>query len=187
MSEPNVRVAPWEDLVLRLIAIWKLSHALFFTAVGFGLLRLRHHNVPQVLWDYVIVPYKLNPENGFIDWIMFQADKVTPHALILWGWISFFYAGLFYVEGIGLFLRRHWAEYLVVIVSGSLLPLEIWELSLGVKWWKITVVVGNLLIVGYLIHRLVLDARYKAQREPATEALPKAETPAAQPEVSKAR
>ena len=40
MSAPATRVAPWEDFVLRLIAIYKLLHAVFFTAVGFGLLRL---------------------------------------------------------------------------------------------------------------------------------------------------
>jgi uncharacterized membrane protein (DUF2068 family) len=187
MSEPRVRVAPWEDFVLRLIAVWKLCHAVFFTAVGFGLLKLRHHNVPQILWDYVVIPYRLNPENRFVDWILLQAGTVTPHALIFWGWVSFFYAALFYVEGIGLFLRRHWAEYLVVIISGSLLPLEIWEMTFGVKWWKIGVVVCNLLIIGYLVHRLVLDARFKAQQERELEEMSKKTVPSDKPEVSKVR
>jgi hypothetical protein len=45
MSVPVTKVAPWEDFVLRFIAIYKLCHALFFIAVGFGLIRLRGHMV----------------------------------------------------------------------------------------------------------------------------------------------
>ena len=80
------------------------------------------------------------------------------------GYAAFFYAALFAAEGIGLYLRKHWAEYIVVIVTGSLLPLEIYELFVKLAWWKFAAVVGNLLIVAYLIHRLLLDARFKAQQ-----------------------
>ena len=176
MSAPTTRVAPWEDFVLRLIAIWKLLHAVFFTAVGFGLLRLRHHNVVDFLNAHIIVPYHLNPESRFVDWLLAQGEKVSPHMLLLAGWAAFFYAALFAAEGIGLYLRRRWAEYLVVIVTGSLLPLEIYELCLKLAWWKFGAVVGNLLIVTYLIHRLLLDARFKAQ-PPEAEGKNKGEPP----------
>jgi uncharacterized membrane protein (DUF2068 family) len=164
MSEPRLRLAPWEDFVLRLIAIWKLLHAVFFTAVGFGLLRLRHHNVVDFFNNHIVIPYHLNPENRFVDWLLVQAEKVSPHMLLLAGWAAFFYAALFAAEGIGLLLRKHWAEYLVVIVTGSLLPLEVYELFVKLAWWKFAAVVGNLLILTYLIHRLILDARFKAQQ-----------------------
>jgi uncharacterized membrane protein (DUF2068 family) len=172
MSAPTNRVAPWEDFVLRLIAVYKLFHALFFIAVGFGLLRLRHHNVVEVLNTYVIIPfndyvYHLTPENRLVDWLLVQAEKVSPHMLLLAGWAAFFYAALFAAEGIGLLFRKHWAEYLVVIVTGSLLPIEIYELWVKLAWWKFGAVTGNLLIVSYLIHRLLLDARFKAQQREA--------------------
>jgi uncharacterized membrane protein (DUF2068 family) len=166
MSEPTNRVAPWEDFVLRLIALWKSLHAVFFTAVGFGLLRLRGHNVVDFLNDHIIIPYHLNPENRAIYWLLDEADKLTSHKLLLLGYAAFFYAALFAAEGIGLFLRKHWAEYLVVVVTASLLPLEVYELYLKLAWWKFGAVVGNVLIVAYLVHRLILDARYKsAQRQ----------------------
>lgn len=164
MSAPANRVAIWEDLVLRAIAIWKLSHAVFFTAVGFGLLKLRHHNVVDVLNHYLIIPYHLNPEKPLVDWLIGQAEKVSPHMLLLAGWAAFFYAALFFAEGIGLYLRKHWAEYLVVIVTASLLPLEGYELFHKFALWKLAAVVGNLLIVSYLIHRILLDARTKTQQ-----------------------
>jgi len=162
MTDSVKRIAPWEDFALRLIAIWKLLHAVFFTAVGFGLLRLRHHNVVDFLNAYIIIPYHLNPEGRVVDWLLDQAGKVSPHMLFLLGWAAFLYAALFAAEGIGLYLRKHWAEYLVVIVTSSLLPLEVYELFHKLAWWKFAAVVGNLLIVTYLIHRLILDARFKA-------------------------
>jgi len=170
MSAPTVRVSPWEDFVLRLIAIYKLCHALFFIAVGMGLLRLRGHNqaVVDFLNAHIIIPYHLT-ENQVIYWLLEQADRLTSHRLLLLGYAAFFYAALFAAEGIGLYLRKHWAEYLVVIVSGSLLPFEVYELFNSAAWWKLGVLTGNLLIVGYLIHRIVLDARMKAQRRNAAD------------------
>jgi uncharacterized membrane protein (DUF2068 family) len=182
MSAPTTRVAPWEDFVLRLIALWKLSHAVFFTAVGFGLLRLRGHNVVDFLNAHLIIPYRLNPENQAINWLLGEADVLTSHRLLLLGYGAFFYAALFAAEGIGLYLRKHWAEYLVVIVTASLLPLEIYELSLGIAWWKVVAVVGNLLIVSYLIHRIRLDIRAKAQQRRAQREL----TSSIQPPVAAA-
>jgi uncharacterized membrane protein (DUF2068 family) len=161
MPAPTIRVAPWEDFALRLIAFWKLLHAVFFTAVGFGLLRLGHHNVVEFLNTYVIIPYHLNPEDRVVDWVLDKAQILSPHFVLL-GWAAFCYAALFAAEGIGLYMRKHWAEYLVVIVTASLLPIEVYELFVRLAWWKYVAVVGNLLIVGYLVHRLLLDARAKA-------------------------
>jgi uncharacterized membrane protein (DUF2068 family) len=183
MSATTTRVAPWEDFVLRMIAVYKLLHALFFIAVGFGLLRLRHHNVVEILNTYVIIPYHLNPENRVVDWLLDKAGSVSPHMLFLLGWAAFFYAALFAAEGIGLYLRKHWAEYLVVIVTGSLLPIEVYELFLHLAWWKFGAVVGNLTIVAYLVHRLLLDSRNRPPGPPPPsdkEEFPKRPAPSAQ-------
>ncbi len=165
MSGSTNRVALWEDIVLRFIAVYKLLHATFFTAVGLGLLRLRHHDVVQILNTYVIVPYHLPPENHVVDWLLDEASNLTSHKLVLLSYAAFFYAALFAAEGIGLYLRKHWAEYLVAIVTGSLLPFEIYEIYLYATWWKFGLVFGNLLILVYLIHRLVLDARNSHLRD----------------------
>jgi len=158
MTNPAKKIAAWEDVVLRIIAIYKLVHAAFFTAVGFGLLHLRHHNVVEFLKTYVIFPYHLNPESRVIDTVLDAASNLTFHKLVFLGYTAFFYAALFATEGVGLYLRQRWAEYMVVIVTGSLLPLEFYELYLGLAWWKVGIVLGNLLIVLYLIHRLLLDS-----------------------------
>jgi uncharacterized membrane protein (DUF2068 family) len=153
----ETRMAAWEDIVLRVIAIYKMVHGLFFIAVGVGLLKLKHQDIPQILNDYVIRPLRFSPENRIVDWALDEASKLTPHKLTLVSYAAFFYALLFCIEGVGLFLRKHWAEYFVVIVTGSLLPFELYAMFLRVEWWKAGVIFGNVLILAYLIHRLRLD------------------------------
>lgn len=64
------------------------------------------------------------------------------------------YAGVFTVEGVGLVLRKHWAEWLTVIVTGSFVPLEIYELVHRPGWGKVVALAVNLAIVGYLVVRI---------------------------------
>jgi len=57
-------------------------------------------------------------------------------------------------EGSGLLLGKRWAKYFSVIVTGSFIPLELWEL---VKQFNVnkTIVIGvNIIVVWYLILRL---------------------------------
>ena len=56
------------------------------------------------------------------------------------------------MEGIGLYLRKGWAEWFVVIMTGSLLPLEVYEIIHHVTVLKILLTMGNLIILGYLIY-----------------------------------
>ena len=42
--------------------------------------------------------------------------------------VTLAYAAVFAVEGIGLWMRRRWAEWLTTIITASLIPLEVWEL-----------------------------------------------------------
>ncbi len=58
---------------------------------------------------------------------------------------------LFGVEGTGLLLRKRWAEWMVVIVTGSLLPLECYELFHKPNAVKAVLAAVNLLILAYLI------------------------------------
>ena len=48
---------------------------------------------------------------------------------------------------------------MVLISTGSLLPIEFYEIYLKLAWWKVGVVLGNLAILVYLIHRLWLDSQ----------------------------
>jgi uncharacterized membrane protein (DUF2068 family) len=72
-------------------------------------------------------------------------------------YLFFFYSLIFATEGVGLYLRKRWAEYMVVIVVASLLPFEIYEICLDLAWWKVVIFCGNALIIAFLIRRLILE------------------------------
>jgi uncharacterized membrane protein (DUF2068 family) len=75
---------------------------------------------------------------------------------------------IFALEGIGLYLRKRWAAFMVVIVVSSLLPFEIYEIGLCLAWWKILLLLGNIFIVTFLVRRLVLEgARHRKFSEEA--------------------
>ena len=57
---------------------------------------------------------------------------------------------MFSVEGIGLWLQRRWAEWLTVVITASLIPLELWELIHKPTVGASLVLIANCLIVGYL-------------------------------------
>ena len=140
------------DPFLRLIALFKLVKSGLFFAAGIGVLNLFHKDVGQRL-QHLLDHLHIDSDNHYAQALITQVGHLTNTNLKLAGLsaISFFYAALFGTEGVGLFLRKRWAEWFVVIVTGSLLPLEIYEIIAKVTAIKIVVTVLNLAILGYLI------------------------------------
>jgi uncharacterized membrane protein (DUF2068 family) len=63
------------------------------------------------------------------------------------------YAALEATEGVGLALRRRWAEYLTVIATGILIPYEAYEVVLHATLFKVGALALNIAVVGYLAYR----------------------------------
>jgi uncharacterized membrane protein (DUF2068 family) len=63
------------------------------------------------------------------------------------------YAALEATEGIGLAMRRRWAEYLTVIATGILIPYEAYEVIIHPTLFKVGALLLNLAVVGYLAYR----------------------------------
>ncbi len=187
MPEDPISVAAWEDFVLRLIAVYKLSKTLVFIAIGVGLFHLLHHNVEEMLRRFVIEPMHFDPDSRLVKWSVDSAAQLTDHKIRLFGYGAFIAAAFFATEGIGLFLRKHWAEYLVLVSTGSLLPLEIWEMWVHIEWWKAAVLVANIAILLYLVHRLILDSNNAARRRAEREARQKAKDQRRNPPGASAR
>ena len=139
---------PW----LRTIAVFKMIKSVLFAAAGVGVLNFFNKDVAGRL-QQALNHLHVDPDNRYAQEFLAQAGKMTDTNLKLLGLslISFFYAGLFGTEGVGLFLCKRWAEWFVVIVTGSLLPLEIYEIIHKFGAWKAAVLVINLAIIAYLI------------------------------------
>jgi uncharacterized membrane protein (DUF2068 family) len=64
---------------------------------------------------------------------------------------AFLYAGLFATEGVGLWLRRRWAEYFTIIATASFIPFEAFELAKQPTVLRGGALVLNIAVVAYLV------------------------------------
>ena len=142
-----------DDGLIRLIAIFKFLKAGLLIALGIGLFKLLHKDVGDVLQQWCEA-MRLDPGNRFLDSALEKAAHVSPEQVKKVGLGSFLYAGLFLVEGTGLWLRKRWGEWLTVIITSSLVPIELYEIYRHFGWVKVAVLALNVAIVIYLIYHM---------------------------------
>lgn len=138
---------------LVLIGIFKLLKALLLIAVGIGAIKFLHKDVAGTVLHWVQV-LRVDPDNRLIHSLLVRIFRVTPKQLKELSVGTFFYAGLFAVEGVGLLMRKRWAEYLTIVTTGALVPFEIYELSLRLSVTRLVVTAVNVVIVLYLAERV---------------------------------
>jgi uncharacterized membrane protein (DUF2068 family) len=141
------------DMLLRLIAIFKFFKAGLLIALGIGLFKLLHKDLGDVLQHWCEA-MRLDPGSHFVNLALEKAARLSPAQVKKLGLGSFLYAGLFLAEGTGLWLRKRWGEWLTVIITSSLVPVEIYEIYRHFSPVKVGVLVVNVAIVLYLIYHI---------------------------------
>jgi len=136
---------------LILIGILKLAKAAFFAAMGFGVIKLLHKDVADILMRAAIA-LKFDPENRAVNLILEKAALLSSHRLKLISIALLLYAVLDVVEGVGLILKKTWAEYLTLILTASFLPWEFYQIVRHVTALKVALTVTNVLVVAYLAY-----------------------------------
>lgn len=142
-ARPKLRKGIW------LIVVFKLLKGLILLAVGIGALTLLHDNVAGQVTHWIEV-LRVDPQNHFIHALIRKLWAVDDKKLVAISAGTFFYAALVLTEGIGLALRKKWAEYFTIFVTASLIPLEIYELVHKLSFMKIAVIAVNVAVVIYL-------------------------------------
>ena len=140
-------------MLLRTIALFKFIKAALLIAAGIGALRLVHKDIFAYA-AYLVGKYHLNPGNRFVAEGLARLTDVTPRRLHELGAIAFFYSALFLTEGIGLWSLKRWGEWVTVLITGSLLPFEIYELAHRLTVPRAAILALNAAILWYLVVRL---------------------------------
>jgi uncharacterized membrane protein (DUF2068 family) len=143
---------------LRVIAVFKLLKGLLLLAVGIGAINLLHKDISDlaVRWTTAI---RVDPDNRLIHGLIMKLGLVDDRKLEELSVGSFFYAALLLTEGVGLWLKKRWAEYFTIITTCSLIPLEIYEIARRLTITRIVVLLVNIVIVWYLFRELRKDHR----------------------------
>jgi uncharacterized membrane protein (DUF2068 family) len=138
---------------LQLIAAFKLLKGFALLAVGIGALKLLHKDVAAVVEHWINV-FQVDPHNHYIHLLLGKLSILDDRRLRELSVGTFLYSAIFFTEGIGLALRKRWAEYFTIITTSSLLPIEIYELVKHASLGKGFALLINLAVIAYLAREL---------------------------------
>jgi uncharacterized membrane protein (DUF2068 family) len=144
--------------MLRVIALYKLIKVILLLATAYEVVRLHDANILGQLYNWMAA-LPSGPERRIVNNTLQWFSGLSRRELGTLRAASLLYATLFSIEGIGLWMRRRWAEWMTSIVTGSLIPLEFWEIWERPSFGKTAVIVVNLAIVWYLVARILHDRR----------------------------
>ncbi len=139
--------------MLRLIGAFKLLKALLLLAGALGALSLAHGDAADVL-ERVTTELHIDPEGRHVGRIVQKILSLDERHLRAFSAGMIVYACVFVVEGVGLILKKVWAEWFTVSVTASFVPLEVYEIARRPGAIRIGALAVNLAIVGYLVARL---------------------------------
>jgi uncharacterized membrane protein (DUF2068 family) len=157
MNKPHLRYknqTPKERTwTIHILAIFKFFKGLLLLIVGIKLLTLLNKDVDQWFADF-IARHSIDPENTIVHKIAEKLAGVENKQLIMFSVGSFSYSALQLTEGIGLWMQKRWAEFLTVIATSLLIPVEIYEIYEKFTWIRVLILIVNLFVVWYLATRL---------------------------------
>jgi uncharacterized membrane protein (DUF2068 family) len=149
------RMGGEHDAFIKVIIVERIVKATVLIGLAVGLLVAGEKGWLAVWADYAQDQLNLNVGHSLIIQFLLRLlllvgtfNHVTVLAI---GAIA--YALLEGTEGVGLAMRRRWAEYLTVIATGILIPYEVYEVVHRPTLFKVGALLLNLAVVGYLAYR----------------------------------
>jgi len=141
------------DRWVRVIGLLKTLKGVLLLVLATGGIRLLHKDVADEVIRW-IERLNMDPHNHWFQKLVEKIADMDSRKLLVYTIGTFFYAGLFLTEGVGLMLTQYWAEWFAVIITGSFLPLEGYELIKKFHWFKLAVIIVNAAIVIYMVWRI---------------------------------
>ena len=149
------RLGGEHDAFIKVIIVERIVKSTVLMLAAIGLLFAGRSGWLDQWGDYAENQLNLNVGHSLVITLLFRLlayigafNHITVIAVA-----GMAYAALEATEGIGLAMRRRWAEYLTVIATGILIPYEAYEVVRHVTLFKVGALLLNLAVVGYLAYR----------------------------------
>jgi len=145
---------------LKAIALWKLAKGAMLMAFGLSLLFLdirQDWYVAVIEWidAELMLPARTLASSPLFATLLRRLEEFLINTnLQTTGILALIYATVLGVEGVGVYWEKRWAEWLMVLATASLIPIEWYHLFHRFTWFKIGVIIVNSLIVWYLYRTL---------------------------------
>ena len=143
------------DPVVRLIVVERLAKSAVLVVAGIALLTAgrsgRLEGWVEALQDQLDLATDGTVVGQLVDTVLRYAIRLSHESVLAIG--ALLYAGLETTEGVGLLMRRRWAEYLTVLATGVLIPWELVEVVRRPTPFRIGALLLNVAVVVYLAYR----------------------------------
>jgi uncharacterized membrane protein (DUF2068 family) len=136
-----------------LVAAFKLFHAVLLTALALGVHHLLRKDIAETVRHWAMA-LRADPHDRIVEAFIGRVSGLSHKRMEAISLALFLYAAMFLVEGVGLLLRKRWAEWMTVATTALLLPLEVHEVMRRPGSVRIAVLIANVGVVVYLIVRL---------------------------------
>jgi len=140
------------------IAAYKLAKALLALGAALLVLHLVHRDLVEVTRKWIEF-FGIDRQGHLATRVLERVSRINTRYFQFFVAILFTYMSIYIIEGVGLFMRRRWAEWLTVVQTGLLIPWEAYELVRKVDRMRAIFLVLNVGVVIYLIWRLRRDER----------------------------
>jgi len=149
------RMGGEHDAFIKVIIVERIVKAVVLIALAVGLLVAGEKGLLTTWARYAQDQLNLDADDGVIVQLLLRVllliGSFTHVSVVAIAAIA--YALLEGTEGVGLAMRRRWAEYLTVIATGILIPYEAYEVLHHATLFKVGALLLNLAVVGYLAYR----------------------------------
>ena len=149
------RLGGEHDAFIKVIIVERIAKAIVLVAIGIGLLVAGQKGWLDNWAEYAQDQLNLSIGCNIILQLLLRGLVYVgafTHITLL-AISAMVYAALEATEGVGLAMRRRWAEYLTVIATGILIPYEAYEVIMHPTLFKVGALLLNLAVVGYLAYR----------------------------------
>jgi uncharacterized membrane protein (DUF2068 family) len=144
---------------IRLVALLEAAKGAAVIIAGFGLMALIHRDV-QAVAEEVVRHLHINPAQHFPRIFLDAAAAASDARLWAMAIAAMLYAIVRFAEAFGLWREQAWAEWFGIISGALYLPLEVYELTVRVSAIKLSILLVNLVVVGWLIRvRCIMKGR----------------------------
>jgi len=145
---------------LMAIAALKFVNGFGLLAIGLGALHYLHGDIENDVAHWMEL-LRADPHNRYLLWLLEKLSNVDDRQLRQLSVGTFFYSALFLLEGTGLAMAKRWAEYLTIVTTASLMPLEMYEIYVRTTVPRVVVLVVNIVVVWYLAMELKRTKKHK--------------------------
>jgi uncharacterized membrane protein (DUF2068 family) len=169
-SRPPTAAPPRKIDGLRIIALFKFGKVLLLIATSYGVHKLLNAEMLERLYNWSAELSDDRFERKLLMRALTWVEGLGAKRIQIFLAVTIAYAAVALAEGIGLWMRRTWGEWLTLAVTSSLLPFELWELITRPPGRRLALGVTlalNLLIVWYLARQLRRALAQQQRQDPS--------------------